>query len=183
MLSNSKPKSTIQNTWFIEIISYVFCVISFGVVIVIIKVYNQQPIFNWHGISLNTWVSVFTTISEALLMLTVSACLSQWNYISFSQRPRNLLQFDTVDNASRGPKGSLSLLWFVRLKSLVSIGAGITVLAIAIDPFVQQIIGFGERQVAGSSNSTSIARAVRYSRTLYQTMSMLPLGSTEPHLY
>lgn len=48
-------------------------------------------------------------------------------------------------------------------RSLASIGAVITILSLAIDPFVQQIVGVGERQVV-LSNSTTIARALRYSR-------------------
>lgn len=51
------------------------------------------------------------------------------------------------------------------------IGALITILALAFDPFLQQIIGIEEFQNEGKLNSTSIPRALRYSEGILYTIS------------
>ncbi|KAF8856580.1 hypothetical protein BDZ45DRAFT_727386 [Acephala macrosclerotiorum] len=158
-----KSRSILGDTWLPETLAIVLSLVSFLMILVLLKVYDNRPIFVWHGATLNTFVSTIATLGKAMLLFTVSACMSQWKYIWFSQARRKLIDFEVFDSASRGPSGSLSLLWSVNFRSLVSIGAGITILSLAIDPFVQQIVGVGERQV-DATNSTTIARALRYSR-------------------
>ncbi|KFY03519.1 hypothetical protein V490_00168 [Pseudogymnoascus sp. VKM F-3557] len=48
--------------------------------------------------------------------------------------------------------------------SVASLGALITLLSLAIDPFVQSVIGLEESQVHSLGKSTSISRALRYSK-------------------
>jgi hypothetical protein len=205
MPSNQKRKSLLADTWLIENIANLFSIISMLVIVLLLHLYDSQPIFQWHGASLNSFVSVFATISKALLLLAVSSCLGQWKFISFSQRKRKLIEFDTYDSASRGPKGGLKLLWQTRLRyetasglskislisdrSLSAVGALITIFALAFDPFVQQVIGFKELQVPSqnSSSPTTMPRAFRYSEgilfpVLITSMLQLPRDSLSAEL-
>lgn len=116
MASDQKTRSILADTWLIENIASLFSIISMLMIVVLLHLYDSKPIFEWHGASLNSFVSVFATLSKALLLLAVSSCLGQWKYISFSQKKRKLIEFDTYDSASRGPKGSLQLLWQTRLR-------------------------------------------------------------------
>jgi hypothetical protein len=75
---------------------------------------DQKPIFSWHGVSLNTIISILSTASKAWLLLTVDAAISQWKWILFSHDRRILNDFGVIDSASRGPLGSLKLLWKLR---------------------------------------------------------------------
>jgi hypothetical protein len=64
------------------------------------------------------------------------------------------------DAASRGPLGSATLLFTLRARPLASLGAVITILALAFDPFIQQIVQYpsiplpvlGKASVLRSSN-------------------------------
>jgi hypothetical protein len=49
-------------------------------------------------------------------------------------------------------------------RSFAAIGAILTILSLAIDPFVQQIIGFEVQQVTTPTNVSTIAQAHRYSK-------------------
>lgn len=49
------------------------------------------------------------------------------------------------DNASRGPWGSLMLLLRIKGRSLAALGAAITIFALAMDPFFQQVVDFPEQ--------------------------------------
>ena len=81
-----------------------------------------------------------------------------------------LYDLQLFDDASRGPVGSLRLLWTVKLQALVaSCGAILTVLALAVDPFTQQILSFNSRLTEVDSGSATIAIAHSYdsARHLY----------------
>jgi hypothetical protein len=112
----SKLKSLLKDTWTFEIIAFVFSVLASGCLIYLLVSFNEQPVFKWHGLSLNTIVSIVSTISKTLMTFIVSAGISQWKYIDFSKNKRKLIEFDRLDSASRGPLGSSTLLWKTRFK-------------------------------------------------------------------
>jgi hypothetical protein len=56
------------------------------------------------------------------------------------------------DAASRGPLGSAILLLALRTRPLASLGAVITIFAVAFDPFIQQIIRYPSRYSVDPGN-------------------------------
>ncbi|KAF2735264.1 hypothetical protein EJ04DRAFT_601070 [Polyplosphaeria fusca] len=151
-----------KDTWYPEVLSIFTAWIALATLLFLLGYYFNTTPFTWHSLTLNTWVSIFSTIMKSLLLFTVSACLSQWMYISFSQRKSRLLDFNMYDGASRGLNGSFGLLWGTKFRSIASIGAVITISSLAIDPFVQQVIGLGHIEM--SSNTTSISLATKYAK-------------------
>ncbi|KAJ5735627.1 uncharacterized protein N7483_000752 [Penicillium malachiteum] len=71
-----------------------------------------------------------------------------------------------VDQASRGPWGSLTILWGAvrgpRMDTWTLTGAFITILALAIDPFTQQILSFPSRSVVTRLETAFIQTANAY---------------------
>ena len=61
-------------------------------------------------ITLNVIVSALSTLSAASLMTVVESCISQGNWILFSDSPRRLYDFEIIAEASRGPWGSFRIL-------------------------------------------------------------------------
>lgn len=114
MKFTKSKKSLLTDTWLLETISVLFSALALAVIFALLNHNNQKPIFKWHDLTLNTLVSIFTTIAKTLLMFTVSSCIGQWKYITFSRNRRKLIEFATLDSASRGPKGSFDLLWQTR---------------------------------------------------------------------
>jgi len=97
--------------WSLEILAFAVASLTLAVLIVLLRYYDQQPIFQWHGVSLNTIVSTLSsTVFKPALMFIVSTGISQWKYIAFSRRKMRLIVFDQLDSASRGALGSLALL-------------------------------------------------------------------------
>ena len=95
------------------------------------------------------------------MLMVVGQGLGQLKWQHFEQRPRRLVDFEVFENASRGLWASLRLLYYINWKALAgSAGAVITILALAMDPFAQQVISFGSRQVV-ADNMTSIIHAAR----------------------
>ena len=103
--------SLITDTWRLEILAVLGSALSLVCMIGLLIGYDHKPIFKWHHVTLNALVSTLSTISKACLMLTIAESISQWKWIMFSQRQRLLSGFEAIDSASRGPLGSLKLIW------------------------------------------------------------------------
>jgi hypothetical protein len=140
-----------SGSWAWEIGSVTLAVV--GVVLLVAFLYNinNTPYAKWQYIvSPNTVVSIIVTITKAVLLVSVSSCLGQLKWNLF-QNPVPLYQIQVLDQASRGPWGSLEVLlrgiFGSRTGSLTYIGASLTVLALAVDAFAQQVLAFPSRTV------------------------------------
>ncbi|PSN65725.1 hypothetical protein BS50DRAFT_574251 [Corynespora cassiicola Philippines] len=151
-----------KDTWAPEITVSVFSWAMFGTIIFLLSLFNNEPIR--HDISLNFLVSALATLSKTSLLFTASTCLGQWKYIEFSRYSPSLVRFATLDEASRGPQGSLILLWQSRFRSFASFGAIVVITSLFVDPFLQQIIKLAEQQMGSSRDSATVPRAMRYSK-------------------
>ena len=73
--------------------------------------------------------------------MAITAAIGQCRWLRFAgKRPRKLQELQVFDDASRGPLGSLMLLYHTRLKSLAVLGATLTIISLGFDPFVQSLI-------------------------------------------
>lgn len=100
--------------WNLEILALVGSILMFMVMAVLLGCYDKKPIFDWHGVTLNTLVSILSVSMKMMLTFAVAECIGQWKWILFSRDSRYLIDFNRIDVASRGPLGSLGLLWTVR---------------------------------------------------------------------
>jgi hypothetical protein len=104
-------------------------------------------------------------------MLAVAGCISQLKWLYFKHSPHSIRDMQTFDNASRGPMGAFELLTRLNPTHVFmhrNAGAGwafwasiLTILALALDPFAQQVLSFPLRSVptqAGSLASISTAQ-------------------------
>ena len=98
------------DTWVTEYAALCGSLVSLTVIVVLLAHFDRRPIFDSGIITLNTIVSIFSNISKGWLLLAVSEAISQWKWIAFSQRRRRLIEFEWLNQASRGPLGSLRLL-------------------------------------------------------------------------
>ncbi|KAE8349942.1 hypothetical protein BDV28DRAFT_151407 [Aspergillus coremiiformis] len=161
-----KPPSRWQalslDTWFWEVFSVVFSVLCFITIFVILLVYNQRPSpMLPHGLTLNTIVSVLATGTKSSMIFVTSAAIGQLKWIWFRKQNR-LDQMQSFDNASRGPLGSITILFQHKACSLVSLGALITILALAFDPFMQQLLSYRIREITSPHDSATVKRNLHY---------------------
>ena len=86
-------------------------ILSLVTILVLLLHYDGEPQFQWHGVTLNAVVSVLATVARIGLVVPVAESLAQWKWMWFSKEPRPLVDFELLDDASRGSRGSLLLLW------------------------------------------------------------------------
>ncbi|EAT86306.2 hypothetical protein SNOG_06475 [Parastagonospora nodorum SN15] len=137
-----------------------------GAIIAALAVLQDQPASRWPlnkaGLTLNAFVSILSRIAGAALLLPVAEALGQLKWIWFIRGDsKKMWDFEMFDNASRGPWGALLLLIHTKGKTIAALGALVTIFALALDPFFQQVVSFPEDWTLQEANS-SIARAVRY---------------------
>ena len=150
------PTRKFTQLWLWEILGSLFSVSCILAIIAILSYLDGKPLDHWtlSLISPNALVSVFATMSKSAMLLTITEAISQLKWIYFQQRARRLLDFQIFDGASRGPLGAVRLLWTVKLQAiLATLAALVTVFALAMGPFTQQVLSFPTR----TANSGQIA--------------------------
>lgn len=162
--SFDRTRHASEKYWLNEVAS---CLVAFGVLIAIICVLNQhdgQPLPEWkYGITLNALVSVLSTILKAAAVMPLAVGISQAKWLWYAE-PRPLKDIETFDDASRGPWGSLLLLLDMRAHYIASLGAFLTIIALAVDPFTQQVVQTQECMRLDTSAVARIPRANVYDR-------------------
>ncbi|KAK4222884.1 hypothetical protein QBC38DRAFT_374273 [Podospora fimiseda] len=145
--NNQEVKEGTSWGWTLEVLSIVGSVGWMVGCIAILGKMKDRPLSDWtFFLSLPATLAIFATASKLTAAIAVSACISQYKWIHFKKAPRRLVDLDLFDSASRGPLGSLILLCR-RPKGIASIGALVTILALALDVFVQQVIKLKDQDV------------------------------------
>ena len=79
------------------------------------------------------------------------------------QRPHRLKDLQIFDDASRGPVGAVVFLFRMNIKAFIaSIGALITVAALANDPFTQALLQYPSDLIPLRNGSAVIPRTMQY---------------------
>lgn len=107
-------RSSPKDTWLLEILSLLASLIFFSVLVVLLLLFDGKPVFQWHRVSLNALVAIVSTATKACLAFAVAEAMAQWKWIWFAQRSRPLVDFNRIDQASRGTVGSLQLIWHTK---------------------------------------------------------------------
>lgn len=146
--------------WIREFVSVIFSVLCMAAVAIIALNIDGIWLSQWHlDLQPNTVVSILTTACQSSLMFSVAEIIgfSKWFY--FQTGSRHLKELVTFDSASRGPLGSINILWPGRsgLRPWIAYaGALITIMSLAMGPFSQQIIRLRESQVQFTEVSSTI---------------------------
>lgn len=135
----------ITDWWGFELVSWSIAALSMLAIFLLLEIHKNKALPKLpFKITLNSLISILATISQMAMMKPVVECISQLKWLWFVRKEK-LLGFQVLDDASRGPTGSLILLGKLRGLHLVSLGAAITVLSIAFGSFIQQAVTYPSR--------------------------------------
>ncbi|KAF2100257.1 hypothetical protein NA57DRAFT_73867 [Rhizodiscina lignyota] len=174
--------------WGLEICTWALGTGALLAIIILLAHFNDRPLEQWKSkVEFNTVVSVLSQVATPALLVSVQSCLGQLKWIRYRKRTA-LTALEVFDKASRGPQGSFELLWdiicpinilrsprFSRVgrlhySHLPALGALITLLMLAFQPFVQQSIKTPtSRQIEFYGGTVEIPRAINYQITVDQT--------------
>jgi hypothetical protein len=124
----NRARNALEYDWVAEYCCCVVALASFAAIIITLRVHQNKPLPNWpFSITINALVSLFATILKGALSMVLSegmalilprlvqiliqTGISQVKWELFRRGARPLHQMDEYDSASRGPWGSLGLLF------------------------------------------------------------------------
>lgn len=116
----------------------------------------------------STTFSILITAAESSMMVSVAEVLSQLKWLQTSlPKARSVADFAAFDSASRGPLGSLSLFYLWKPRSMVLLplvyaASLITIAALAMGPFTQQIISIQAENLVPQEGINSTVAVSNY---------------------
>ncbi|KAK8102965.1 hypothetical protein PG984_016111 [Apiospora sp. TS-2023a] len=136
--------------WELATISVSFA--SMAAVIVTLAVEDGKSLNDWAlPIQPNSLISIFITLSKSAMMTVITGAIAQSMWMQFEQKLTPLMRVEEIQEAGRGPWGSIKLLTATvkgkRFNLIAIVGAVITVATLALDPFVQQVMSFPSRTI------------------------------------
>ena len=97
--------------WIWEFISIALSTLSMLAVVLVCGFCNKMPLAKWPSpITPNAFIAVFIALAQAGLVMPIYSAIGQLKWIWFGVGERPLVDFETFDEASRGPIGGLKLL-------------------------------------------------------------------------
>lgn len=160
----SHLSDVLKDRWLFQGFAVFGSVLLTAVLIGLLARFDNTPILEWNGISLNAIVALTATILKGLVALTVSDCLGQAKWIWLSWQQRSLNDFALIDQGSRGPLGSVKMLWRSCFRSFICMGVMLFILSVPMDSFVQLAVGKTSAMIFKNDSSTQISYARRYSK-------------------
>jgi hypothetical protein len=148
-LESGKP-STISrlllDTWTCEIVATTFSIGCLVAITAVVGAYDGKRIPQLaSGLTLNTIISVLSTVARSSLVFVVSAAVGQLKRCWLKRSARQVRDIQAMDEASRGPLGAIGVIAFWTGGNLAAMGSFVTVLMIAFSPFVQQLVQYPSR--------------------------------------
>ncbi|MCJ1467733.1 hypothetical protein MMC07_006358 [Pseudocyphellaria aurata] len=154
-------KRLLRCAWVYEWSSIVVAILAMEAIYITLVLHRAGPLPQQTSmISINSLIAIFTVILKASLLMPVAEGIGQLKWHWF-HKPRSLIDLNRVDAASRGPWGSFLLFTTYRYP-LAALGAFITVVALAIEPFSQQVLQYYECLQPLPGSIASIAKTNNY---------------------
>ncbi|KAG4439882.1 hypothetical protein IFR05_004658 [Cadophora sp. M221] len=162
----AKIKAFSNDSWFLEIFCLVVGILTFAASIAVLAVFHNKPLPQWpFGITLNTLIALISAITNACLAVPLASGFGQLKWNWFKQKPSPLTDMELFDEASRGSWGAVRLLSSGRGGYVGLFGALITIAALFLGPFSQQVATYPTREVV-SDQLASVPAALNYTPAL-----------------
>ena len=109
--SKSRYEKAFTDWWLWEVLAVLLSLGTFSALVTILIVCDGRSVARLpQRLSLNAIISILSTISQTSLMFSITATLSQFKWLLFLGRTRQLKDLQIYDDASRGPLGCSVLL-------------------------------------------------------------------------
>ncbi|KAI0435269.1 hypothetical protein F5Y09DRAFT_293549 [Xylaria sp. FL1042] len=166
----SKPPSNLSwfdrlnKGWTPEIFSQACSVLFLLALIILLSRLEGRPLSTWTiAVAPNAVIAILSIASKASLIYALGQAISQLKWLHLLKKPENLQDLQRYDDASRGPLGAIRMFWTVRSASLVAYLGSLTILlALAFEPFSQQLLHFDERVITYPYQRSSVPLSTVY---------------------
>ncbi|KAH8690536.1 hypothetical protein BGW36DRAFT_364108 [Talaromyces proteolyticus] len=149
--------------WYIwEVLAVIVSAGTLVAMLAILGAFNKKPQPGWKLMSLNSLISWLSTISKGCILFAINETLGQLKWVWFTQKTRPVPNLRSFDTASRGFWGSAQLIWELRGRHFAALGGLAVILALALDPFAQNLVRYYEQMVVDPSQTALLANTTIY---------------------
>ncbi|GAW20505.1 hypothetical protein ANO14919_100110 [Xylariales sp. No.14919] len=154
----------LNNGWTPEIFCEACSVVFLLAMIILLSRIEGRPLSTWTiAVSPNAVIAILSIASKASLIYALGQTISQLKWLHLLKKPDSLEDLQHYDDASRGPLGAIRMFWTVRSASLIAyLGCVVILLALAFEPFSQQLLHFDERIIAYPGQRSSVPSSAAY---------------------
>jgi hypothetical protein len=122
--SNSFPKEqgfgSILRNWWWELATWVLGTIALALIILLLLLFHDHHRSSWHSkVQITAIVSALSQVAQSALTVSLSSSISQLKWI-WMRVARPASHLDRFDEASRGPEGSLSLIFSLLPRNILA---------------------------------------------------------------
>ncbi|KAL2130118.1 hypothetical protein VTI74DRAFT_6880 [Chaetomium olivicolor] len=150
--------------WLPEILCCLFSIVCLAVIVAVLKTYEGRGLTDWPlTVSLNTLVAFLTAICQVALSVPLTEGFSQLKWNSFARGEKPLADFQTFEDAKRGPVGSTVFLCKRKGRALGMIAATALITGFLLSPLTQGAITHPTRSFEAGSGTATVARSESYS--------------------
>jgi hypothetical protein len=150
--------------WLPEISGCFLGIVCLAVIVAVLKTFDGRGLTDWPlTVSLNTVVAFLTTICQVALAVPLTEGLSQLKWNSFARGEKPLADFQTFDDARRGPVRSAMLLYRRKGRALGMSAAVALVTSFLLSPLTQGAVTYPTRNFEAGSGTAAIPRSESYS--------------------
>ncbi|KAI8629739.1 hypothetical protein F5Y19DRAFT_484649 [Xylariaceae sp. FL1651] len=160
LINSNDPLIAVESresaSWTTELVSLTLSVLFIAAQVIILVCVREKPYYEtWRlSLSLSSVLAILTTASKTAQLHAVGEAIGQVKWVDFKAAPQRLDKFEIYDRSSRGPRGAVEFIFRVRW-GLATVGPFVTLLALAADPFTQQVIQL-EARISNTSDSTAL---------------------------
>ncbi|KAI3319376.1 hypothetical protein HD806DRAFT_291932 [Xylariaceae sp. AK1471] len=170
---NDRPisiQSKESASWTLELITLTLSVLFIAAQVALLVWVRDKPYYEtWKfRLSINTVLAILTTACKTAQLHAVGEAIGQVKWVDFKTAPRRLSKFEIYDSTSRGPQGAVQFVLRVRW-GLATVGAFVVLLALAADPFTQQVIHLEPRNVTTPDDTAIFGFTHKYDTNPNQT--------------
>lgn len=163
--------------WWLEFAGALSSLIFLTAIVIFLAKIDGSKLDDWKApwqIKPPTVLSLLVTVCRVNLAFLVAEGIGQLKWVFFEQREHRLAEFDTFDEATRGPWGAVCFIYKINGRALVAtFGALMAILVLAMDPFSQQVLYYAARTSNLTESVAKVPSAPFYdSGALFAALSM-----------
>ena len=168
----SYPVHDLAYTWRWELFTWLLDSAGFIANIILLVLFDGSRQSQWKSeVQITALVAALAQLSQSALLVPISSSIGQWKW-KWLETERQAIDVDQFDQASRGPDGSMRLLYSLKFQPhLVSLGALSTILLLLFPTLVQQSVALKSRQVALPDNGQAYLQRVTVFNNTFKVCS------------
>jgi hypothetical protein len=157
---SEKPASWLHS-WLFELASLVTSVLCLVTMLILLLVYRNKAVPELSlGLTFNAIISVLITAAKVAMLSAVASAMGQIKFKHFRGQKQPLINLELFDEASRGgPWGAIDFIFRLKWRSTAAVGAAVVLLALAMDPFAQQLLTYPVRVTFEEASTASLTYA------------------------